>query len=369
MSRFFEDGVNLLFKGQRFNTVKRDIYSLALLQDSQDIERITVEEMMKKDAEVILTEVVAFHTKQNNSVASTKSHKACLTTMLSLIYEENLASSTTSKLINKAFANATIPHRRYQNIWNIQILFNHWRQSKQNKYLNNYDLQVNIASLLMSICFFRPNEIAEIRLKFSNVNITENHASLRLAPKQANAIETYEIYETDNEELSPKLAIYEWNDRQKKQFTKGTDFLLWHKGFNKPTTTKDISLQLTKLLRELKIIGASAYSIRHLATTELAKLGIPETDLATFTHHSQNSRTVQQYYIFASSKRANEIARYLNKEVRLGEKGVTNYYPRLPWRQGNDLLSPYLIISPLAHPKYVSQPDVKEKQGENSLEY
>ncbi|KAA6364903.1 MAG: hypothetical protein EZS28_039570, partial [Streblomastix strix] len=133
MRGFSEDGVNLLFKGQRFNTVKRDFYSLALLQDWLDIERITIEEMMKKDAEVILAEVIAFHTKQNNSVASAKSHKACLTTMLSLIYKENLASSTTSKLINKALANATIPHRRYQNIWNIQILFNHWRQSKQNK--------------------------------------------------------------------------------------------------------------------------------------------------------------------------------------------------------------------------------------------
>ncbi|KAA6365277.1 MAG: hypothetical protein EZS28_039196, partial [Streblomastix strix] len=318
MRGFSEDRVNLLFKGQRFNTVKRDFYSLALLQDWLDIERITIEEMQKKVAEVILTEVIAFHTRQNNSVASAKSHKACLTTMLSLIYKENLAPSTTSKLINRALANAPVPQRRYQNIWNIQILFNHWRQSKQNKYLNNYDLQVKIASLLMS-----------------------NHTSLRLAPKLANAIETYEVYETDNESLSPKLAIYEWIDRLKKQFPKGTDFLLQHKEFNKPATTKDISLQLTKLLRELKIVGASAYSIRHSATTELAKLGIPERDLATFTHLSQNSRTVQQYYIFASSIRANEIAMQLTND-----QGQDNE------RQGNDLLSPYLLISPLAHPKY-----------------
>ncbi|KAA6380250.1 MAG: hypothetical protein EZS28_024220 [Streblomastix strix] len=113
----------------------------------------------------------------------------------------------------------------------------------------------------MSACFFRTNEIAEIRLKFSSVHKTDNQASLRLAPKQANAIETYEVYETDNESLSPKLAIYEWIDRLKKQFPKCTDFLLWHKGFNKPTTTKDICIQLTKLLREQKIVGASAYSI------------------------------------------------------------------------------------------------------------
>ncbi|KAA6370339.1 MAG: hypothetical protein EZS28_034132, partial [Streblomastix strix] len=234
---FSEERVNLLYKGQRFNTVKRDLYSLVLRQDRFDIERITIEETLKRHAEVTLTEVIVFYTRQNNSVASAKSHKACLTTI--------------------------------------------------------------------------PNETAEIRLKFSNVDKTENQASLRLAPKQANAIETYEVYGTENEKLSPKLAIYEWIDRLKKQFPKGTDFLLRHKGFNKPTTTKDINLQLTKLLRELKIVGASAYSIRHSATTELAKLGIPERDLATFTHHFQNSRTVQQYYIFASSIRANEIARQL----------------------------------------------------------
>ncbi|KAA6403424.1 MAG: hypothetical protein EZS28_001052 [Streblomastix strix] len=159
-------------------------------------------------------------------------------------------------------------------------------------------MQVKIVCLLMSLYFFKLNEIAEIRLKFSNVNKTEKQASLGQVPKQANAIETYDIYETENEKLCPKLVIYEWIDRLQKQFPNSTYFLLWHKGFNKPTTTKDISLQLTKLLRELKIVGASAYSIRHSATTELAKLGIPERDLATFTHHSQNSRTVYEYLFY-----------------------------------------------------------------------
>ncbi|KAA6370548.1 MAG: hypothetical protein EZS28_033924, partial [Streblomastix strix] len=80
MRGFSEEGVNLLFNGQRFNTVKSDFYSFASLQDWLDIERITIDKMMKKDAEAILTEVVAFRTRQNNSVASAKSHKARLTT-------------------------------------------------------------------------------------------------------------------------------------------------------------------------------------------------------------------------------------------------------------------------------------------------
>ncbi|KAA6378800.1 MAG: hypothetical protein EZS28_025671, partial [Streblomastix strix] len=38
MRGFSEEGVNLLFKGQRFNTVKKDFYFLTLLQDWLDIE-------------------------------------------------------------------------------------------------------------------------------------------------------------------------------------------------------------------------------------------------------------------------------------------------------------------------------------------
>ncbi|KAA6375223.1 MAG: hypothetical protein EZS28_029247 [Streblomastix strix] len=84
-----------------------------------------------------------------------------------------------------------------------------------------------------------------------------------------------------------------------------------------------------------------------------------------------------------SKARANDIARYLasnpghDKERvnqvsrQIGEitrQGVTNYYSRHHWRYCNDLLSSHLLISPLAHQKCVSQPELKWKQGENSLE-
>ncbi|KAA6364673.1 MAG: hypothetical protein EZS28_039800 [Streblomastix strix] len=165
---------------------------------------------------------------------------------------------------------------------------------------------------------------------------TENQISLRLSPKHANVIETYDVYETDNEKLSLKLAIYEWIDRLKKQFPKDTDFLLWHKNFNNPTTTKDVSPQLPKLLKEPKIIGASAHSIRYSATTQLIKLDISERDLATFTHHSQNSRTVQQYYIFQSSARVNDMARQLtcnpsqDHEIRIPTQNETEIRRKFP---------------------------------------
>ncbi|KAA6362466.1 MAG: hypothetical protein EZS28_042007 [Streblomastix strix] len=263
MRGFFQEGVNLLFKGQRFNTVKRDFYYLALLQDWLDIERITIDEMMKKDAEVILTEVIAFHTRQNNSVASAKSHKACLTTMSSLIYKENLASPTTS--------NQLIRH-----------------QLMQQYYIE-----------------------AELRLKFSNVNRTENQASVRLAPKQENAIEIYEIYETDNEKLSPKLAIYEWIYRLKKQFPKGTDFLLWNKGNVLISALSFHALQPTisiiRLVRSFSSLGNS------LLISISPRVGI---------------------HILGGP------------EVRQGDTGITNHYPVSYGDEDNNWLHPSLLISP-----------------------
>ncbi|KAA6400976.1 MAG: hypothetical protein EZS28_003500 [Streblomastix strix] len=58
---------------------------------------------------------------------------------------------------------------------------------------------------------------------------------------------------------------------------------------------------------------------------------------------------------------------HFNKKVRQWATEVTNYYPRLYWRQGYDLLFSYLLIPPLAHPKYVTQPEMIQKQGDNSL--
>ncbi|KAA6364194.1 MAG: hypothetical protein EZS28_040279 [Streblomastix strix] len=71
--------------------------------------------------------------------------------------------------------------------------------------------------------------------------------------------------------------------------------------------------------RELKIVGASAYQIRHLATTELAKL-------------KQMTQLGNQQIIQAKIMKGQ--TRYLNKEVRQGDTGITNNYPRLLGRQG-----------------------------------
>ncbi|KAA6353013.1 MAG: hypothetical protein EZS28_051460 [Streblomastix strix] len=119
------------------------------------------------------------------------------------------------------------------------------------------------------------------------------------------------------------------------------------------TETIPQSLQLTKLLKEPKIVGASEYSILCYAATLQAKL------------EQMTQLNIQQVI---QAKIMKDQTRNFNKEVRQGEKRTTNSYFRLQKILVNDLLPPNLHISPKDHPKYVSQPEAKQKQGENFLE-
>ncbi|KAA6383785.1 MAG: hypothetical protein EZS28_020687, partial [Streblomastix strix] len=59
--------------------------------------------------------------------------------------------------------------------------------------------------------------------------------------------------------------------------------------------------------------------------------------------------------------------RYLNKEVRQGEKGVTNYYPRLPRRQGHPIEAEDLKDELIEAVEYVE--DKEEEIHSNQKEF
>ncbi|KAA6345948.1 MAG: hypothetical protein EZS28_052125 [Streblomastix strix] len=100
----------------------------------------------------------------------------------------------------------------------------------------------------------------------------------------------------------------------------------------------------------------------------LSNNGICKASNTIFLHPQQEQMTQLGKQHVIQAKIMKDYTRYLNKDVRQGEKEVNNYYHCLLLGQGNDLISPSLLISPLAHPEYVSQPEVKWKQEENSLE-
>ncbi|KAA6354369.1 MAG: hypothetical protein EZS28_050104, partial [Streblomastix strix] len=73
-----------------------------------------------------------------------------------------------------------------------------------------------------------------------------------------------------------------------------------------------ISLKLKKLLDLMGIKGKQVYSFRHSAATLLVVMGLDETLLNTYTGHARNSKSTNEYYIFAERLKDNEIAMKLS---------------------------------------------------------
>ncbi|KAA6364169.1 MAG: hypothetical protein EZS28_040304 [Streblomastix strix] len=150
-------------------------------------------------------------------------------------------------------------------MWDIRQLFDYWRSRSDDKDLSDTEIQTKFASLLLSICFIRINETAEINLTVSNINCRNQIAALCISTKANNSIEQYEIRRT---------------------------------GDLKDDDKRRISLWLNSLLREIGIHGATAYSFKRATLIELAGQGLKTTKLNIFTHHSVFSRAASNYYIY-----------------------------------------------------------------------
>ncbi|KAA6333648.1 MAG: hypothetical protein EZS28_053145 [Streblomastix strix] len=60
------------------------------------------------------------------------------------------------------------------------------------------------------------------------------------------------------------------------------------------------------------IKGKQVYSFRHSAATQLVVMGLDETLLNTYTGHARNSKSTNDYYVFAERLKDKEIATKLS---------------------------------------------------------
>ncbi|KAA6384270.1 MAG: hypothetical protein EZS28_020206 [Streblomastix strix] len=146
--------------------------------------------------------------------------------------------------------------------------------------------------------------------------------------------------------------------------------LFWqHDG--QPADKRRISLRLNSLLREIGIRGATAYSFKHAASTELARQGLDTTKLNIFTHHSVFSKAANNYYIYAANAGINGIASqlvgshgqsYVTQTISQQRGGAIEQsnISTLPGcylqQSGNSTLLRSSIAQPLALPFYETPP-------------
>ncbi|KAA6378500.1 MAG: hypothetical protein EZS28_025972, partial [Streblomastix strix] len=88
---------------------------------------------------------------------------------------------TPSALSYRAVSNCNVQTRKYVHVLDIDKVFNDWATQPTDQMLTNQDLQIKLASLLLSVCFLRIIEISEIDINLSIFNFKNRTALVTLS--------------------------------------------------------------------------------------------------------------------------------------------------------------------------------------------
>ncbi|KAA6335328.1 MAG: hypothetical protein EZS28_052978, partial [Streblomastix strix] len=195
----------LLIGGQKFQSIRRYYYAMATLDDWMKSKQYSIQDVLRMKPGFIIPEIMAWFTGQHKTPKSSLNKQSCIKTMLQLIFDREPMHDTPSALTYRAISNCNVVTRKYAHVWDIDILFNHWATQPADQMLTNQDLQIKLASLLLSVCFLRITEISEIDLNLSNFNFQNRTALVTLSPKTTNALEQYEVRRTGILNLCPNV--------------------------------------------------------------------------------------------------------------------------------------------------------------------
>ncbi|KAA6369083.1 MAG: hypothetical protein EZS28_035391 [Streblomastix strix] len=353
---------------------------MATLDDWMKSKQYSIQDVLRMKPGFIIPEVIAWFTGQHKTPKSSLNNQSCIKTMLQLIFDREPMHDTPSALTYRAISNCNIIARKYAHVWDIDILFNHWATQPADQMLTNQDLQIKLASLLLSVCFLRIIEISEIDLNFSNFNFGNQTALVTLSLKTINALEQYEMRRTGILNLCPNVTFFTWLERLREHFHQEITTLaslFWIEQW-KPMSIAKISELFTLLIKKIGIEGFMAYSIKHISTTKLAEIGIQERVLNMFTNHAPDSKSARNYYVFAANRQVNGIAARLvtidhglenqdSTSTNVSQQKRKNEAPNgdihiLSPQGGDRMLSPFgTSFLPLSHPGFLPNPSSELK--------
>ncbi|KAA6396037.1 MAG: hypothetical protein EZS28_008439 [Streblomastix strix] len=274
----------MIVKGQKFNTQKKYLQTMGVFEDWMKEKNYTVQDIMNQKIPFIHTEFMTWLIKtRKTKPSSAKHHASILNTMFSLIFGTVQVSTTVQRLTTLAISDHQINNPRYGSTWDINQLFEHWRERPESKLLSNEEQQTKLASQLMSQCYIRMEEIANIDLSVSIIDDEEHTAALFVPLKQSRKRQTYDVRKTEE----PK----KWEQADQNQ----------------------ISARLERLVQTLGVQNATTNSIKHASSTELTAQGFDGRTINYFIHHTPDSKMNKKFYIFAVNKEQDSIASALVK--------------------------------------------------------
>ncbi|KAA6379537.1 MAG: hypothetical protein EZS28_024936 [Streblomastix strix] len=326
---------------------------MGVFEDWMNEKNYTVQDIMNQRIPLIYTEFMTWLTRtRKTKPSSAKHHASILNTMLSLIFGAVSVSATAQRLTTHAISNHYINNPRYRSTWDINQPFEYWRERPESKLFSNEELQTKLASLLMSLCFERMEEMAIIDL----------------------SRERYDVRKTDEPKVCPTETFFVWLTRLRQHFQQSpTNFihLFWTENW-KRADQRYISTRLEGFVQTLGVQNATANSIRHASSTELAAQGFDGRTINCFTHHTPDSKMNKKFYVFAVNKEQDSIASALVRNLdrkqatqivskQRGDARVSDEDGLQQSPQRDDLqLSPQeTLASPLSLPIISSQPIVE----------
>ncbi|KAA6381775.1 MAG: hypothetical protein EZS28_022699 [Streblomastix strix] len=225
-------------------------------------------------------------------------------------------------------------------------------------------------------------EMASIDISISIIDDQEQRAAVCIPPKQSVQREWYDVRKTDVPKVCPTEIFFVWLTRLREHFKQSpTNFILlfwtenWKRADQRYTNTR-----LERLVQTLGVQNATANSIRHASSTELAAQGFDGRTINCFKHHTQDSKMIKKFYVFVVNKEQDSIASALVKNHNMkqatqiiskqrGDARVSDGDGLQQSPQGDDLqLTPQeTLASPLSIPIILTQPIV-EAQSPNDYE-
>ncbi|KAA6395733.1 MAG: hypothetical protein EZS28_008735 [Streblomastix strix] len=309
--------IDTILYGQRYNTQRRNYYAIEKHKKWTQINHYTILDLLTMKPYIIIAEVLAQFTSVNTSASSALQFLNGLSSMLSLTFDKNLKNNHMLQFTRKTNSAHMIVKPKYEDTWNVGILFDYWRGKGSNRKLTNVELQTKLTSLLMTICSMRSAEIEGISLRHSVICDQTDKVDLRLQPKTKSGLHSHRLPQTRDRIVCPRATFFDWLKRIEnihgRSIRDNKYEALWcNEDITIPAKSGQISLRLKKLLDLMGIKGKHVYSFRHSAAIQIVVMGLDETLLNTYTGHARNSKSINEYYIFAERLKDNEIATKLS---------------------------------------------------------
>ncbi|KAA6373959.1 MAG: hypothetical protein EZS28_030515 [Streblomastix strix] len=277
----------------------------------------TIEKIMNLKIPFINIEFMTLLTRtKKTKPSSAEYHASILNTILSFIFGTVQVSITVQRLTTHAISNHSINNLRYGSACDINQLFEYWSERPESKILSNEELQIKLASLLMSLCSVKMEEMVNIDLSTSIIDEEKHTAAVCIPPKQSIQRERYDVRKTEDSRVWSTTTFFVWQTRLREYFQQSpTNFihLFWTKNW-KQVYQRYINICLGKFVQTIGVQNATANSIRHASSTELAAQVFDRRTINVYTHHTPDSKMNKEQYIFAINREQDSIAYALVKD-------------------------------------------------------